>query len=56
METTRHIGVNLHRNCFTARVRLENGRNYVTEWKFLFSSGTVSPFQSYWQFRNQRIK
>src|SRR5499425_201900 len=33
METTRHIGVDLHRNCFTACIRLENGRNYVTEWK-----------------------
>jgi transposase len=33
METTRHIGIDLHRNCFTACVRLENGRNYVTEWK-----------------------
>jgi transposase len=33
METTRHIGVDLHRNCFTACVRLENGRNYVTAWK-----------------------
>ncbi len=33
METTRHIGVDLHRNCFTACTRLENGRNYVTEWK-----------------------
>src|SRR6202007_340580 len=33
METKRHIGIDLHRNCFTACVRLENGRNYVTEWK-----------------------
>jgi hypothetical protein len=33
METRRHIGIDLHRNCFTACVRLENGRNYVTEWK-----------------------
>jgi hypothetical protein len=33
METTRHIGVDLHRNCFTACVRLENGRNYLTKWR-----------------------
>jgi transposase len=33
METRRQIGIDLHRNCFTACVRLENGRNYVTELK-----------------------
>ena len=33
METTRHIGVDLHRNCFTACTRLESGRNYLAEWK-----------------------
>ncbi len=33
METNRHIGIDLHRNCFTACVRLENGRNYLSEWK-----------------------
>ena len=33
METTRHMGVDLRRNCFTACIRLENGRNYGTEWK-----------------------
>ena len=33
MESTRHIGIDLHRNCFTACVRLENGRNYLTEWR-----------------------
>jgi hypothetical protein len=33
METTRHIGIDLHRTCFTVCIRLENGRNYVTEWK-----------------------
>ena len=33
METKRHMGVDLHRNCFTACIRLENGRNYGTEWK-----------------------
>ena len=32
METKRHIGIDLHRN-FTACVRLENGRNYISEWK-----------------------
>jgi transposase len=25
--------VDLHRNCFTACIRLENGRNYLSEWK-----------------------
>ncbi len=33
METKRHIGIDLHRNGFTACVRLENGRNYLSEWK-----------------------
>ena len=33
METERHIGIDLHRNKFTCCVRLENGRNYVTDWK-----------------------
>jgi transposase len=33
METKRHIGIDLHRNCFTACVRLENGRNYLSDWK-----------------------
>ena len=33
METKRHIGIDLHRNCFTACVRLEKGRNYLSEWK-----------------------
>lgn len=33
METTRHIGIDLHRNCFTACIRLENGRNYLSTWK-----------------------
>ena len=29
----RHIGIDLHRNQFTCCVRLENGRNYLTDWK-----------------------
>ena len=33
METTQPIGVDLHRNCFTACIRLEKGRNYVKGWK-----------------------
>ena len=33
MKTKRYIGVDLHRNCFTACVRLENGREYLKEWK-----------------------
>jgi len=33
MQTKRYIGVDLHRNCFTACVRLENGREYLKEWK-----------------------
>jgi transposase len=33
MEGKRYIGVDLHRNCFTACVRLENGREYLKEWK-----------------------
>ena len=30
---TRHIGIDLHRNCFTACVRTENGRNQLRTWK-----------------------
>jgi len=33
METKRYIGIDLHRNCFTACVRLENGREYLKEWQ-----------------------
>src|SRR3974377_1498690 len=33
METKRYIGIDLHRNCFTACMRLENGREYLKEWK-----------------------
>jgi transposase len=33
METQRHIGIDLHRNRFTCCVRLENGRNYLSDWK-----------------------
>jgi len=33
METQRHIGIDLHRNKFTCCVRLENGRDYLSEWK-----------------------
>ena len=30
---SRYLGVDLHRNCFTVCVRLENGRQYVSTWK-----------------------
>ena len=33
METTRHIGIDLHRNKFTCCMRLSNGKNYLSEWK-----------------------
>ncbi len=33
MQTTRHMGIELHRNRFTCCVRLENGREYLREWK-----------------------
>jgi transposase len=33
MQAPRHIGIDLHRDKFTCCVRLENGRNYVTDWK-----------------------
>jgi transposase len=33
MQTTRYIGIDLHRNKFTCCVRLENGREYLSEWK-----------------------
>ena len=33
MKTERHIGIDLHRNQFTCCVRLENGRNYLSNWK-----------------------
>ncbi len=33
METTRYIGIDLHRNKFTCCVRLESGRIYLSEWR-----------------------
>lgn len=33
MEAKRYIGIDLHRNCFTACLRLENGREYLKKWK-----------------------
>jgi transposase len=33
MDTKRYIGIDLHRDCFTACLRLENGRAYLKEWK-----------------------
>ena len=33
METKRCIGIDLQRNCFTACLRLENGREYLKEWR-----------------------
>ena len=33
METKRYIGIDLHRNCFRACLRLENGREYLKQWK-----------------------
>jgi transposase len=33
MQAQRHIGIDLHRDKFTCCMRLENGRNYLTDWK-----------------------
>jgi transposase len=33
MEGKRYIGIDLHRDCFTACLRLENGREYLKQWK-----------------------
>ena len=33
METTRYIGIDLHRDKFTCCVRLENGREYLSNWR-----------------------
>ena len=33
MEAKRYIGIDLHRDCFTACLRLENGREYLKKWK-----------------------
>ena len=33
METTRHIGIDLHRNKFTCCMQLANDRNSLSEWK-----------------------
>lgn len=33
MEAKRYIGIDLHRNCFPACLRLENGREYLKTWK-----------------------
>src|SRR5262249_10786904 len=32
MKEKRSIGIDLHRRSFTCCVRLENGRNYLSEW------------------------
>lgn len=29
---TRYLGIDLHRNCFTCCIRLENGRSYLSRW------------------------
>jgi transposase len=39
---SRYLGVDLHRNCFTACVQLENGRQYVSTWKLEGLSKFVS--------------
>lgn len=33
MEAKRYIGIDLHRNCSTACLRLENGREYLKTWR-----------------------
>jgi len=33
LKTQRHIGIDLHRDQFTCCVRLEKGRNYLSDWK-----------------------
>lgn len=33
MDAKRYIGIDLHRDCFTACLRLENGREYLKKWK-----------------------
>jgi len=37
----RYIGIDLHRNRFTSCVRLENGRNYLSQWRLEELSGFV---------------
>lgn len=32
MREKRYVGIDLHRRRFTCCVRLENGRNYLSEW------------------------
>jgi len=32
-DMARHIGIDLHRNCFTACTRSENGRYYTRQWR-----------------------
>jgi hypothetical protein len=33
MEAKRYIGIDLHRDRFTCCTRLQNGREYLAEWK-----------------------
>src|SRR5947209_16568244 len=33
MDPKRYIGIDLHRKCFTACLRLDNGREYLKKWK-----------------------
>src|SRR5438552_1156070 len=35
MKAKRYIGIDLHRDCFTACLRLENGREYLKAWKLV---------------------
>jgi transposase len=49
METKRYMGVDLHRNCFTACVRLENGREYWKPWQV----EDLSKFAAKWRPTDQ---
>ena len=33
MKNKRYVGIDLHRDCFTCCIRLENGRNHRSRWK-----------------------
>jgi hypothetical protein len=46
MREKRSIGIDLHRRRFTCCLRLENGRNYLSEWSLEQLSGFIEKLRS----------
>jgi hypothetical protein len=61
METTRHIGIDLHRNKFTCCMQLANGRNYLSAWKLenlavFVKKGNTEAYTSPESWRHRRVQ